>query len=296
MTLFDRTSQVWALLAEAPVLIKVATFFVSWGLLWLPIAAPLAWFLRWQPPQPLTVQQKLPLVGSLYLLAPLMLWGFAWVERVPFAAYGWTWHLDLLISLTQGLALGAIGLLILFAVQARLGWVVWQWENAMQLPSLALPTLLLGLGIGAIEELIFRGFLLNQFSHLASLQALPPLLSALAAAALTSFIFALLHLVWEGAENIPQLPGLWLMGMVLCAARWTDHGSLGLAWGLHTGWIWIMANLDTAQLVRYPGAAPDWLTGMGQKPLAGLMGLLFLAGTGLFLGVGFMGQLLPGSG
>ena len=290
MTLFDRTYQVLALLATAPVLIKIAIFFVVWGLLWLPIAVPLSRFLHWQPSQPITVQQKLPLVGSLYILAPLILRGFAGIEGVSFATYGWVWSLGQLISLSQGLALGAIGLLLLFTWQAKLGWVIWQWDNVATLRALAGPTLLLGLGIGAIEELIFRGFLLNQFSALTDLQALPSSWSAVIAAALTSIIFALLHLVWEGAENIPQLPGLWMMGMVLCGARWVDHGSLGLAWGLHTGWIWIMANLDTAQLLGYPGSVPAWLTGLGQKPLAGLMGLFFLMSTGLLLGIGFLGQ------
>lgn len=278
--MFDRTSQIWTLLAEAPALCKVALFFISWGLMWLPIAVPLAIALHWRPPQPLTVQQKLPLVCSLYLLAPLILWGFAWAEGMPFAGYGLTEPLNLLISVSQGLVGGVLGLLILFGLQARLGWVSWQPENWVKLPTVALPTLLLGLWIGAIEELIFRGFLLNQLSDLTVFRAWP----WAAGAALTSLIFALLHLVWEGAENIPQLPGLWLMGMVLCWARWVDHGSLGLAWGLHTGWIWTIASLDTAQLLTYPQSAPAWLTGR-QQPLAGLLGLLFMVATGLLLGL-----------
>ena len=285
MAIFDRVSQGLALFADATVAVKVALFFGSWGLIWLPIAVPLAIALRWHPPQPLTMQQKLPLVISLYLLAPPILWGFAWAESTPFSDYGLTWQLSVVLALSQGVGVGVIGLLILFGVQARWGWVIWQREQWSSLWPGVLPTLVLGLGIGAIEELIFRGFLLQQFSRLTSLETLPPLATFLVAAALASLLFALLHLVWEGAENSPQLPALWLRGMVLCLARWADHGSLGLAWGLHTGWIWGMASLETAQLVRYSESAPAWLTGVGQKPLAGLLGLMFLAITGGLVGL-----------
>jgi uncharacterized protein len=281
MAMVDYASQVGQLLADAPGLLKIVIFFTSWLLLWLPIAIPLAWLLRWHPGQPLTVPQKLPLVCSLYLLAPLLLWGFAGAEGGSFAVYGLTWHLSGLISLGQGLAIAVIGLAILYGLQVGCGWLIWQGENRRNLWPVLVPTLLLGLWIGAIEELIFRGFLWNQ---LADLSWPPACFPPLAAAAVTSLVFALLHLVWEGPENIPQLPGLWLMGVVLCLARWVDQGNLGLAWGLHTGWIWGIACLDTAHLMRNTDVAPRWLTGVDHKPLAGLLGILFLAGTGMFLG------------
>ena len=93
----------------------------------------------------------------------------------------------------------------------------------------------------------------------------------------------MLHLVWEQKETIPQLPGLWLMGMVLVLARYVDKGNLGLAWGLHSGLVWAIATIDTAELITYTGKVPPWVTGMYGKPLAGLTGISFLLATGAVL-------------
>jgi uncharacterized protein len=166
------------------------------------------------------------------------------------------------------------GLAVLFGVEGVLGWVRWQ-RPGVGFFSTLLSTLGLGLGVSLIEELIFRGFLLTQLQQ----DYLPWVAGTIA-----SLIFALLHLVWEGKENIPQLPGLWLMGMVLVGARWVNGGELGLAWGLHAGWIWAIATIDTAQVIVPTGKGAEWLVGIGGKPLAGVLGILFLLGTAGVLG------------
>jgi membrane protease YdiL (CAAX protease family) len=194
-----------------------------------------------------------------------------------------------LVSLGLGLLLGVLGLGIMFGVEQGLGWTHWQLNatpaTESTLPESAGPalvptlllTLLLGIWVSLTEELVFRGFLQNQLQ-----QNYDPW----AAAAITSLIFALLHLVWEGRENIPQLPGLWLMGMVLTLARWADGGNLGLAWGLHAGWIWAIASLDATQALSYTGRGAVWLTGLGGRPLAGLLGILSLLATAALLWLG----------
>lgn len=258
---------------EAPALVRVGAFFIVWLLLWLPLAIPLAIALKWRPPQPISPTQKLPLLGSLYLLAPLLLWAITRLTNTSFADYGLPWRGETGRSLLLGLAVGVAGIAILFGIQAALGWVQWQSKGTWRdWGSTLLSTLALGLWVSVTEELIFRGFLLNELQQDYSLWL---------AGAIASLIFAVLHLVWEGKDNIPQLPGLWLMGMVLTLARWADGGSLGLAWGLHAGWIWAIATLDTLQVLHYTGRGSRWLVGFDNKPLAGLMGLLFLVGTGL---------------
>lgn len=261
-------------LTQATAALQIFAFFGVWLVLWLPIAIPLAIALKWHPPQPLAISQKLPLLASLYLIAPLVLWGFASLAgasfAMSFAIYGLPWKLSVLISLAEGIGGGILGLAILFGIQRILGWVRWQ-SPAQGLLKTLISTLGLGIWVSLTEELIFRGFLFNQLQ-----QDYRPWI----AAAIASLIFALLHLVWEGKENIPLLPGLWLMGMVLGLARWVNGGELGLAWGLHAGWIWAIATLDTAQLIAPTGKGAVWLTGFGGNPLAGAMGILFLLGTG----------------
>lgn len=261
-------------LANAPVsLVQVTAFFLAWAGCWLPIAIGCAIAIDWRPPQSLATEQKLPLLASLYLIAPLVLWQATQVVGASFSDYGLGWNFWLLSSLGIGFALGVLSLVIVFAIQTALGWVSWQVKDG-QIASVLLPTLLLAIWIGGTEELIFRGFVQTQLQHDYSLGL---------AAGISSLIFALLHLIWEQKETIPQLPGLWLMGMVLVLARWIDGGSLGLAWGLHAGWVWAIASLDTLGMITYTGNTSEWLTGKNGKPLAGAAGLICMLATGAML-------------
>lgn len=263
-------------LVNAPALVKVGVFFLAWVGCWLPVAIPLAIALQWSPRRPISIAQKLPLLASLYLLAPLIIWQIATLQGQPLASYGLLWNGLLVRSLLAGLLAGVAGVAGMYLIQHCLGWIT--WLNSSSSPGNWVPVLLstgmIGLGVSFVEELVFRGFLLSQLQEDYS-----PWL----AATIASAIFAILHLIWEGRENIPQLPGLWLMGMVLVLARSLNQENLGLAWGLHAGWIWAIASLETTQAFVYPGDAPEWLTGFGKKPLAGGVGVLFLLSTALLL-------------
>ena len=261
-------------LAEATALVRVMAFFLAWIGCWMPIAIPVAIAIRWHPQKPLEAGQKLPLLASLYLIAPLLLWAIAWVEGFPFDNYGLAWNPNFIIHLGLGLALGAMGILILFAILSGLGWVNWSFSPETKLLPTLLTTLLIGLWVSVTEELIFRGFLVNE------LQKDYPLSVA---AIISSLIFALLHLVWERKETLPQIPGLWLMGLILVWARCIDNGSLGLASGLHAGWIWGIATIDTAKIINYNGKVSPWIVGWGNKPLAGAAGILCLLVTAVII-------------
>lgn len=294
MTIFDQAYSQWlGSLASSSALFKVLAFFVAWVSMWLPLAIPVAMLLKWRPFKPLAVEQKLPLLATLYLIVPVIVWGASWIEGASLSDYGLgcrdvTCVSTILGSLLMGLGLGVLSLATVFVVERGFNWIRWRWEDqqasastestrlnfASVVKSILLPTLFLGLWISGTEELVFRGFLLNQLQ-----QEYSPWV----AAAVSSAIFALLHLVWEQKETVPQLPGLWLMGMVLVLARWVDGGSLALAWGLHAGWIWAMASLDTAGVIKYTAHGPTWVTGIAEKPLAGAAGLLCMLATGALL-------------
>lgn len=269
--------------SELPLsLLEVTVFFVAWVSLWLPLAIASTLILQktkvlsasWQPFNPITTEQKLPLLASLYLIAPLVLWGANRVIGYSFADYGFVANWSTLQYLGIGFGIGIVGLAILFGGETVLGWLKWQQIPKQQVISVSLPILPLAIWISGIEELIFRGFVLTQLQQE---------YSVIISAAICSSIFAVLHLIWEQTETKPQLLGLWLMGMVLVLARYINSGNLGLAWGLHSGWVWAIATLDTAQLVTYTGKAPDWITGKYGKPLAGIAGIIFLAATGAIL-------------
>ncbi|WP_318781291.1 CPBP family intramembrane glutamic endopeptidase [Amazonocrinis nigriterrae] len=265
-----------AFMEDASVLVVVMAFFICWVGCWLPVAAITVIALNFQPSKSLHPEQKLPLMVSLYLLAPLVLWGVIRLTNKSFSDYGLLVNISILGSLALGFGLGVLSLAIMFICQYFLGWCNWQMSNIKLIPSIFLPILLIALLVGGIEELVFRGFLLTEFE-----QDYPIWL----AAAVSSFIFAVLHLVWEQRETILQLPGLWLMGMMLVLARVADSGSLGIAWGLHTALVWAIATIDTAQLITYTGKVSEWFTGKNKKPLAGVAGIICVVGTSLILWV-----------
>ncbi|MEH1804921.1 CPBP family intramembrane glutamic endopeptidase [Nostoc sp.] len=263
-----------AFIENAPPLVIVTAFFVCWIVCWLPVATVSAILLNWQPPKPLQPEQKMPLLVSLYLLAPPILWGVAWLTNKSFLDYGFVGNFSTLGFLALGFSLGVLSLAIVFSGQFWLGWCSFEKSNFKLLLPILLPIFLIALLVGGIEELVFRGFL---FTELA--QDYP----VWVAAAISSLIFALLHLVWEQRETAPQLPGLWLMGMVLVLARFASSGNLGLAWGLHAGWVWAIATIDTAELITYTGKVSDLFTGKNKKPLAGLAGIICVLGTGVII-------------
>jgi uncharacterized protein len=269
-----------------PAIVKVIVFFSTWVCLWLPVGIILAIALKWHPPQPLG-NKKLPLLASLYLIVPLILWATTWIEGASFADWGWDWQTGTFISSLLGLTLAAVSLTILFGVQLSAGWLELQntkvqtetGETIINFPASILKpstlmTLLLALWISATEELIFRGCLQNLLQQDYSI---------LTAGAIASLIFAIAHLIWAAKETIPQLPGLWLMGLVLTLARIADNGSLGLAIGLHAGWIWGITTVDTEGLINQTHKVPEWITGIAAKPLAGAAGILLLLATAAVL-------------
>ena len=273
-TILAQVHQWLFLLTDANAVVKAIAFLMVWAFFWLPLAIPLAKFVQWQPGEPLTTKQKIILVASLYLLAPPVVWLWTRVEGNSFADYGLYNNLRFWLSLAIGMAGGIVHIIIIYGLESLWGWLEWHRENIAQLKSAIVPIFFLAIWISATEEIVFRGFLLTQLN-----QDYPITI----AAAISSLIFAVLHLAWEQKETIPQLPGLWLMGMVLVVARLADRDNLGLAIGLHAGWIWVLSSIDSAKLISYPAKVTPWLTGIGEKPLAGIAGILGLLATGVVI-------------
>ncbi|MFO8039836.1 MAG: CPBP family intramembrane glutamic endopeptidase [Sodalinema sp.] len=284
MTLDWRVGVFWGQFArqtelggEISPLLKIGLFFTVWLGVWVPILIPLAWRWRWYPSRPLTPPRKLTLVGSLYVLFPLPLWGLTELTGVSFWQYGPLIGPQSLSWLSLGLAIGIFTVMILVAVQRIAGWISWNlnWTVRDGLRQFLL-ALVLGIWIAGVEELIFRGLVQQELQRE---------LSVWSAAGLTSLIFALLHLIWQPRQTLPQLPGLWLMGLVLTQACLFEDGSLSLAWGLHGGWVCALIWLDSSDASQPRGTVPPWVTGVGGHPLAGMVGLVLLAVVGGLLGL-----------
>lgn len=253
---------------------KLLLFLGTWILLWLPIAIPIAIKLRWNPSQPPAMAQKLPLLGSLYLVAPGVIWGLLRVAGQNWTHYGLQWTTRSVIALLLGWGAALLGLAIAFSWEWSQGLIVWNSSHQRQLLTKGLPILALALWIGVTEEVIFRGCLQTELQTDCGFWF---------AGIISSLIFALLHLVWERQRTLPQIPGLILMGLVLTLAKFANQDDLGLAIGLHTGWVWGLGCIDAAQLITYEESASPWLVGWYQQPLAGVAGIGCLLGTAVGL-------------
>lgn len=288
---------------------RLTGFDLGWMLavwlgLWLPLGIPLARWAQWQPgQQPVKPAAKVPLVLSLYAIAPIAVAlvaphrGQTWVEWLAQAGAwgdspGTIWQ-----RIAQGWAAGAAGLALL--TRLRLDWGGWQAQGRSPRDWLGLVAIApIALIVSGVEEVLFRGWLpmvLRPWGSGAFSDALDGALdgaleggslgASAVAIALAAGIFAIAHLLWDGPGGRPQLGGLWLMGVVLSVARWAAGGSLGWAWGLHAGWIWAIATLDTLFVWRVDPSTskPHWM-GQPELPLTGILPILLLVLTGVSLG------------
>lgn len=217
---------------------------------------------------------------SLYVWLLVLVW--QWEYRIrshprPFASYGLTGNRQFYQELLFSLGAGFISLLLVFGLEGVLGWIDWQPIQLQPFLIAWVTGLALGLGVGLVEELLFRGWLLNE---------LRLDYGRLRAAGIVALFFALTHFLKPLDLIIrtwPQFPGLVAMGWVLVQARSVRGERLGMPMGLHAGWVWGISLVNSLGWIRYTGSVPEWLTGIGGNPLAGLLGILFMVATSLGL-------------
>ncbi len=216
-------------------------------------------------------------LGLLYLgfMGLLRLWGTrVHRQRLPWTFYG------LVISRRFGREMGVGGLLGLglimglFGVFGGLGWATfnplptnWVW--------IIVEGSVLGLAVGFAEELLFRGWLQQELE----LDYQPN-----AAVLIQALVFAALHFIRPLDVIIatsPQFLGLVLLSLVLGWAKQACHGRLGFSMGLHGGLVAGYFWVNVGNFVEIAADTPEWLTGLGGNPLAGLVGiglLVFMGG------------------
>ena len=173
-------------------------------------------------------------------------------------------------DLLQGLSIGLAFTFSLFLLEGLLGWIQFQTPQPALL-RVIVEGFLSALGIGFAEELVFRGWVLDELQ-----QDYTPKVSLWA----TALIFAVLHFLKPLSEvirTLPTFPALVLLGLTLVWAKRSSAGRLGLPIGLHAGLVWGYYILNVGQLVQYSETVSPWVTGVDNNPIAGLMGLLFLS-------------------
>ena len=130
---------------------------------------------------------------------------------------------------------------------------------------------LLCLGVGFAEELIFRGWLWAELNQMMGSRR-----GAVAQASIFSLVHTRFNLGLGAMSGL--LIGLFLLGMILARQRQADQSSLwgciGLHGGLVAGWFLLQSGL-----LQLSTSAPSWLVGPGgssPNPLGGAVGLISL--------------------
>ena len=176
--------------------------------------------------------------------------------------------MDHVISLGIGLLissalLGLIASLLIFTGNGS-------WRGNLEIQAI-LNCLLLALGVGFAEELIFRAWLWEELTRM-----LGPRGGLLGQAALFSLVHTRFNL--GVGPMLGLLTGLFLLGLVLALLRLRDGGSLWGSIGLHGGLVggWFLVHQN---LLMIDPSAPMWMVGPGgpnANPLGGVVAILSL--------------------
>ena len=251
---------------------------------WLPtvLFIPLLYALGWLAAVPLTLlglpTDQLSLTGTvlsfvLFLLVMPRCAALRWSEPRPWAALGIRGAKPQeqpapAAALLKGLLIAAGLLMVITSVVLIDGSGNWRGEvDATQLTN----AVLLCLGVGFAEELIFRSWLWTELQEMIGSRR-----AALAQASIFSLVHTRFNLGLGAMGGL--LIGLFLLGMVLARQRQSDRGSLWGCIGLHGGLVAGWFLLQNGLLQLSPNA-PPWLVGPGghsPNPLGGLIGILSL--------------------
>ena len=148
-----------------------------------------------------------------------------------------------------------------------------QWGNWLgrTSPEILLNALLLIIGVGFAEELVFRGWLLEELKNQYGFKK---------ALIFQALLFSIVHIGFDMPfwQMISILFGLFLLGILLSIMRIQDNNSLWGCAGLHGGLvgIWFLINHG---LIEISKDAPMWLVGPGNintNPLGGMYGISLL--------------------
>ena len=251
---------------------------------WLPtvLFIPLLYALGWLAALPLTLlglpTDQLSLTGTVLsfvlFLALMHRWvAVRWSAEKPWAALGICRanpqeQPTPAAALLKGLLIAAGLLTVITSVVLLEGSGDWRGEvDATQLTN----AVLLCLGVGFAEELIFRGWLWAELN-----QILGSRHGSVAEASIFSLVHTRFNLGLGAMAGL--LIGLFLLGLVLARQRQSDRGSLWSCIGLHGGLVAGWFLLQSGLLELSPNA-PSWVVGPGgnaPNPLGGAVGLISL--------------------
>lgn len=229
----------------------------------------------------------LPVIGGVAGLggALLSVWlAGRYLDRRPFAGFGFHlsrgWWLDLLF----GMALGALLMTTVFLVQSGLGWVTVTGSFESLVPgapfwlAVLVPATLFAC-VGFYEELVSRGYQLRNAAEGLNSSSLGPRGAVLLAWALSSVFFGYLHAANPNA-TILSTANVAVAGLML-GCGYVLTGELAIPIGLHITWNFFQGTvfgfpvsglrIGGATFLSIEQGGPDLWTGGPFGPEGGLL-------------------------
>jgi uncharacterized protein len=251
--------------------VRMLLFVLILLVVWAPFAGLIAWWVGRHAESAAAAQNTASILTLVLLyvefIGLIWLWG-KHVYRQPdlLNRYGLRQPRQNLLNLGAGLGVGLVSVFSLFVLQGLAGWLHWQ-PATLFVPRLVLEGGLVALGLGFGEELLFRGWVLDELQRDYSWHR---------SLWVSSVIYAVLHFI-KPLEAILEswltFPALILLGVALVWAKRVGRGRLGLPIGLHAGLVWGYYIINVGQMAKYTPDTPIWLTGLNGNPLQGALGL-----------------------
>ena len=172
---------------------------------------------------------------------------------------------DLIFNFLRGFLISLILITLIVIPIISTEWGYWIGEIS---PDILANAIILTIGVGFAEELIFRGWLLEEFKKQFGLKK---------AIIAQSLIFSFVHIGFDLPfwEMLSILTGLFLLGISLSLIRLKNKNSLWDCIGLHGGLVglWFITNNGLLDISK---DSPKWLVGPGTintNPLGGIVGI-----------------------
>ncbi len=272
----------WIRCRPAPV--RVIILLLILGACWVPIALPVLWFV---PDPNLQSLISLPIL-YLEFMVLLQIWNpKVHGEPKPLRRYGFRSARSNWLNLLSGLLIGWGAVLILFVFLGEMGWAQWFEPQpkplqvvgetlviSLKMLKIVGEALLISLALSFAEELLFRGWLLDELERD---------YSKTTATVASALVFALAHFLkpWDAiVASWLTFPALLILGLTLVWAKRATRGRIGLAIGYHAGLVGGYYILNVGNLVKPIAMVPTWLTGMNGNPLASIPGVVILGAIG----------------
>ena len=268
----------WRLLIQAVLMLALAMCF---GLL---LNIPLAILGIWGIGELIVLEfiELFAITLSVFLARRLL-------DKRTVASLGLKFNRYSLWDVLAGLLIAGLVMGLVYLLEWSLGWLTfegyaWQYESPSLVQVNAAIILLTFIMVGWSEELLFRGYYLqNLASGLTHSETNPSGRGLIWGVILSTLVFSVLHLLNPYASWV-SFVGIFLAGLFL-AYGYLHTGQLWLSIGLHIGWNFFegpvfgfpVSGMDFYRITRITVTGPELWTGGSFGPEAGLVVLPALA-------------------